>query len=306
MDIGFMGVRVLRKIVHSIDLPAFAKRIIYKKIHSGIERKIIYDLSLMPFLDGQDSIRAVKPNGMGSETVWMFWWDPNNITELSESNIRIARNIFDENFVLVTASNIAEYLELPDWLLEKLSNDEITIQLFSDIVRMALLSNYGGVWADSTIMFVPNKNMKLMFNLPFYSRKGSDVFCNEYVPAGRWSIYLFGGKSELPLFAFVLSGLLRYVKYGVKPPDYFLVDYLVDMGFKQDVGHICDYWSYVPVNNEDIETLKPIQDDLVNLKLVNEILANTFAFKMSNKDVPNFTKDQSMFKYIKKLGSNTL
>lgn len=47
---------------------------------------------------------------------------------------------------------MAQYVDIPDYILQKYKQGKMTRTHLSDIVRLLLLSKYGGVWIDSTIL----------------------------------------------------------------------------------------------------------------------------------------------------------
>ena len=49
-------------------------------------------------------------------------------------------------------NNINDYLEIPAFILKKVENKKMGFAHFTDIIRLALLYNYGGVWIDATIL----------------------------------------------------------------------------------------------------------------------------------------------------------
>ena len=55
------------------------------------------------------------------------------------------------HLTLLDDKNLADYIKLPQHLIEKRSNYSTTY--FSDLLRLELLCNYGGFWADSTFLF---------------------------------------------------------------------------------------------------------------------------------------------------------
>ena len=47
---------------------------------------------------------------------------------------------------------MGQYVDIPDYILQKYRAGKMTRTHFSDILRLHLLSRYGGVWIDSTIL----------------------------------------------------------------------------------------------------------------------------------------------------------
>nr|WP_167507646.1 capsular polysaccharide synthesis protein [Rahnella aquatilis] len=60
---------------------------------------------------------------------------------------------------VIDAKNWKYYVDLPDHVLQKVPTNKAH---FSDILRVALLSKYGGIWADATCM--PSKDIGSIFN----------------------------------------------------------------------------------------------------------------------------------------------
>lgn len=50
--------------------------------------------------------------------------------------------------VLITKDNYAEYITLPNHILDKMAKGEMTLTHFFDIVRMALFYKHGRLWID--------------------------------------------------------------------------------------------------------------------------------------------------------------
>lgn len=58
---------------------------------------------------------------------------------------------------LLSDANLSEYLSLPQFIIEKYQKGKIMRAHFSDLVRIALLNQYGGIWIDATILCTQNK-----------------------------------------------------------------------------------------------------------------------------------------------------
>lgn len=58
----------------------------------------------------------------------------------------------DYTVIRVDDHTLADYLDIPDFIWSKRKADIISRTFFSDIIRLALLYVYGGVWLDATIL----------------------------------------------------------------------------------------------------------------------------------------------------------
>ena len=81
--------------------------------------------------------------------LWLQGWDkaPWLQREVLESWII---NNPDWNVILIDQNNLVNYVKDIDYIYDK--NKIITPQAKSDIIRLSLLKNYGGIWADSTLL----------------------------------------------------------------------------------------------------------------------------------------------------------
>lgn len=78
--------------------------------------------------------------------------------------------IKDREIILITKDNFSYYINLPNFIMKKFNNGNISIQQFSDIIRVYLMYNYGGIWLDATIL-IKDKLDNAIFNYNFYSVK---------------------------------------------------------------------------------------------------------------------------------------
>lgn len=72
----------------------------------------------------------------------------------------------DYQIIRLNDDNIHEYLDLPEFIFEKRKNPEFKYAFFTDLLRLALLDVYGGIWIDATILLtapIPEKLTSLDF-----------------------------------------------------------------------------------------------------------------------------------------------
>lgn len=111
--------------------------------------------------------------------IWLFWDNPNNIPWIVKFNIyKIKKNNSDFDLIIINKKNYKEYVDLSMFnLTEKMFN---TPQYFSDLLRIFLLSKYGGVWVDSTLIIwknlknlIGNEDELIFFQNKHNSRRGT-------------------------------------------------------------------------------------------------------------------------------------
>lgn len=95
-----------------------------------------------------------NPDVKDDRIVWIMWMQglenaPDLIKKCCSS---IYKNI-PENYrvILLTAQNIQEYVELPEYIWEKYNKGIISKAHLADVIRLELLCTYGGCWIDATV-----------------------------------------------------------------------------------------------------------------------------------------------------------
>lgn len=223
-----------------------------------------------------------KPE-LKKKIVWVMWWQKENMPEIISKNIEFLKNSDTYELVVINQSNIFNYMNVPQPILDDLQHSRISFAHFSDLVRMTLLYEYGGVWIDSTV-FVANNKWEYLFDHELITIKNSgSAFGNRFVPNGRWSLYVIGGHAGLDVFEFVRNILYLYMINRIKFPDYFITDYLIDIAERQNIGDFSRLLGELNENNENHEKLEALMDKVFNPLLYQQLTKNTSLFKLTYK-----------------------
>jgi hypothetical protein len=96
------------------------------------------------------------------ETIWQFWDNPAGRTtpEIVKSALeRVNRFKGKFDLKVLNKATFADYSDLPGYVLDKFNKGHIDFTHFSDLLRLNLLKNHGGIWLDATAYmtdFVPD------------------------------------------------------------------------------------------------------------------------------------------------------
>ena len=107
--------------------------------------------------------------------IWVCWWQGlDNAPEIVKTCVEsIKRNSGKYEVLIITDENYKQYVKFPDWLEEKRKHGIISKTIYSDLLRLNLLSTYGGIWIDSTF-FCTGKSFEHYMQLPLWSIKRPD------------------------------------------------------------------------------------------------------------------------------------
>ncbi len=194
--------------------------------------------------------------------IWTMWWQgEENAPELVRACIASMRRYSNGHpIIVVDASNIYQYIQLPESVMERYGEGKKDKGLLkkcvldqtrlSDIVRCALLSHYGGLWCDATIFFtapVPER----LFTEEWSTLGQDDPW---YVGGGKWSTFFMGCHAGNPLVEFVYRMHVEYFEKKKYCVNYLLIDYLIDMAY-QEIPQIAEWIDHVQTKNKKCLTL---------------------------------------------------
>lgn len=185
------------------------------------------------------------------ERIWFYWAQG---TESMPEVVRMCYNYLVYNnsrdnreIVLLTQKNVEDYIKFPQYITQTLSEGRMTLTQYSEILRMALLYEYGGMWLDSTV-FVPKPIDKECFDIKYWSHKSTDYNWFNVV-RGRWSLSIWNAdKPHEELFKKMTSSMLLYWKKEKYLIDYMWMDYFLDIIYS-NCSEIKRDIDSVPLNN---------------------------------------------------------
>lgn len=226
---------------------------------------------------------AAIPTGQNDGPVWMFWWQG------EESMPPIVRKCYDlavahapegHPVILLTERNCRDYAYIPEYIINKVRRKAITLTHFSDILRVSLLWEHGGVWMDAT-MYTAAEMPAAVFSKPFFSVRTPDD--GQWVSRCLWTGFFMGGVKGHPLFGLVRQLFFDYWKGHEELLDYFLIDVGIVMaydGIPQIRNSVDDgVWLtdklYYPQNHID---------QLIDIDLYRQMVREWPFFKMTYRD----------------------
>lgn len=177
--------------------------------------------------------------------IWVCWWTgeetaPDIVKQCIKS---IRKNAGNHTVNIITKQNYSQYLDIPEYILEKVNDGRMCVANFSDYLRFSLLAKYGGLWIDATIFcsreISPEFFEKPVFTCKYYSENSSCI------SASRWTTFCIGGWKGNVFFRFMQEAFECYWQKEDYAIDYLLVDYTIYMAY-----------CYVSTFKDSIDSLK--------------------------------------------------
>lgn len=130
--------------------------------------------------------------------IWSMWMQGEenapDIVKICLHSIRVQNP--HRKVIVLNDTNLNNYLLLPEYLIRKYKSGLITPTQYSDIIRLFILTTYGGTWMDATIFQcgrIPQKieeSTLFMYTNPAWHH----LKC----PTNESMIYFLGGSKNLP------------------------------------------------------------------------------------------------------------
>ena len=161
-----------------------------------------------------------KPN----KTIWLCWLQGmEQAPDIVKQCVASVKHYMPEyRLQVLTAENIAQFVELPEHIWAKYKNGTITFTHFSDILRTALLVQHGGIWLDATVLLTGTLPTKWTEADLFFLQKS---VLNATPHAG--SSWMLAARKGNPVLQRVLELLGEYWRKENKLRDYYLFHLLL-------------------------------------------------------------------------------
>lgn len=185
-----------------------------------------------------------KQNGeVAEKRVWICWLQgmenaPRIVQECYES---VCYWMKDWKITVITDDNMDEYVEFPDYIVNKWRAGIISNTHLSDLLRLELLVRYGGLWLDSTTYMTEAMPSYITDSDFFVYRNGwMDM---EMINMGSWLMY---SKYKNNIILSETQSLL----YGYwKKYNYIKNYFLMHIFFRMVTDENPKLWNQVPMIN---------------------------------------------------------
>ncbi len=230
----------------------------------------------------QDNLKHEHAN-----TIWTIWLQgmdeaPAVVKKCYES---MKKNIPDKEIIVITDENFSNYVQFPDYIMEKYEKGLISKVHFSDLLRIELLAKHGGTWLDGTVYcsgpvkqtYMLESDLFLFQNL----KPGADGQCSLI------SSWLMTASSNNKIILLTRALLHRYWSKYNYAVDYFILHNFFQMAietYEEEWNKVVPFSNSIP----HIFLLRLFEQ--YDEKVWNAITDMTSFHKLSHK----FEKEQAM------------
>ena len=205
----------------------------------------------------------------------------------------LQEHITDREILLITEENYREYVTFPKFIEDKFQRGIITRTHFSDLLRLELLTRYGGTWIDATVLCTATPPAYML---------DSDMFLFQLLKPGLdghvlgFNNWFITAKPNALILCLTLDLLYEYWKKHNVLWDYFLLHQLTEI-----IKEKCpDEWKkIVPFSDEIPHILLLRLFDTYDEDIWQAIKQQTPFHKLSYKFTESdFSKDNTYYNAI--------
>lgn len=215
--------------------------------------------------------------------IWTFWYqgEKNAPYPVEHCLQSIRRNAGNHPVYVLDKDNYTQYVELPDYVLRKFYSREISIAHLSDILRIALLRQYGGIWLDSTF-YMTGELQKELYDCSFFSVSQGGKRTWD-VAKDLWSLSFLAAGEDNDLIRYCYDLLMAYWEKEDVLIGYLLLDCIIASAF-EECPAIESMIRKIPPNNPGIfDFLGPIRNSQVNEEDYRKMMQGTYLHKLTYK-----------------------
>ena len=287
------------------------KELMPKKLFNKIQKKIYlltqkmvakdWDKVLEDYFANKIKIDEIKAKKTidDEKIIWQFWgqgWDFEKLPEVVKISYKAMEKYKkDYTVIRLDINSVNEYLEIPEYILEKLENKKMSFAHFSDIIRLALLNNYGGVWIDATILltdYLPEKYFEMNY---FMFQRDDNLESKDKKEWEEYDDFYFSWDKNMKV------RVLNSIIFSKKNNKVIRASLDLLLIFWKDNEIVPNYFFYQVLYNELIENYyKEYQCQIVSDTLTHELIKVWFE-KYSEEELKKIEKRNSIHKLTYKV-----
>lgn len=230
-----------------------------------------------------------------SNKIWICWFQGmENAPELVQKCYNsVVNNNPNSEVIVITSENMSQYVTFPDYIIDKWKKGIITHTHMTDLMRLELLINYGGLWLDATVLCT-GKAPDYFYN--------SELFFYQCLKPGRdghgnfISSWLINAKTNNKILMATRELCYEYWKENNSMWDYFLFHDFMSIVLEK---YSIDLGKIIPRDNATPHILLLRLFDFYDEKMWNAIKEQTQFHKLTYKFSENDKeKKGTYYKYI--------
>lgn len=217
-------------------------------------------------------------NTVESNDVWICWLQgmekaPDIVKACYRS---IKKWIPNKTIHVIDENNLFNYIDLPKHVIDKWEKGLISNTLFSDFIRLSVLTRFGGIWMDATVLMTgPLPNYVNRSHLFMYK-------CNDYDITKFGESWFIKAEAHNFVMEETLKLMCEYWRKENKIRDYFQMFLFMKMVVEKYPDTI---YKMIKIPNNIPQMLQKYLNDPFDAKIYDDICMITNIHKLTYKNL---------------------
>lgn len=229
--------------------------------------------------------------------IWWLWFQGSEsaplIVQRCLGTVKYYSTKMGFEVVELDESNLFEYVKLPDQIVDMWKQKRITNANFSDLCRIALLADYGGLWIDSTVFLTDKIDEEILqSDIFFYQASFLDMTVTK---VSNWFMY-----SKNPDNYFMRSlkeSMINYWMNNKYMADYFIFHIMTAAMSEKECFR--EYFENMPYFSNTYPHLLSLElNNEVNKEKLRHILQMSNIHKLTYKNLLPLSDNKTVYQYI--------
>lgn len=241
------------------------------------------------FENGQQTLRENTP-------IWICWLQGiEDAPEIVKCCIGSIISNVDGKKHIITYDNYSSYVTLGAHIIKKHESGIISKTHFSDILRLALLCKYGGIWMDATILMMDEGLPDYIYKSPIFMYKIRYTMEYGYMDPRFFTNWFIKSEKENPVLSILYKTIEEYWRLENKNT-YCLFHYILRLIWDNYIiGQ--KYSNRLNIYDDRCRVLRKIINEKYDKVLWDMIKEEEPLQKLSYKNMGDVKKD-SFYQYI--------
>lgn len=263
----------------------------------GYYRFVMAKKLLKDYIHFLKSLKAPRPSGVDqneSDKIYTIWFQgEEKAPQLVKVCFDRLKQIYGDRVVILDHTNIRENVNLPDYIWKKWEEGKISHAHLSDICRIALLYQHGGMWFDATDFLTSPVPKWIEEADIFMFLEGGNVTPETFIQ----SCFMRARKGQ-PLMGMWLESILEYWKNENHIVHYFLLHYMLRLLVENNSEAAEIFYGMPQIEQDPTHTLwhlhyrDPYSEDLYKATTKDSFFQKTtFKVKDATEPIPGSVAD---------------
>lgn len=226
------------------------------------------------------------------DIIWICWFEGvENAPEIVQTCINsVKKNVKNRKIQVITSANYKNFVTFPEIISKKIETGVIFGAHLSDLIRLELLTKYGGTWIDATVYFSNNNYLSYFFDSDFFLfQKLKPALDGNPLTISNWFIT---SKANHPLLVMTKELLYVYWKKHNEIIHYFIFH----LFFQISTEYYSEEWQKViPTTSSTPHLLLTRLFDNYDEVIWNGIMQQTSIHKLTYKFSKNDIQQKHTF-----------